>query len=164
MRVLALLTLVFPLICNAASAEYLKIFMMQPRDIILEKIDGVDELDRYVKEVQKNINVKISGMQHPASWGFVVMAVRQDGKIKAWLDSDEKFSDEVTNSIIETAQKTKPFSVNRGVVVFALGFSVNGAELPMNKVPFPNEWKTFAKCSNEDCAEKNAEAIVLDSW
>ena len=52
MKLLTLLMMLFPLACNAANAEYLKIYLMQPKNILLEKIGNVDDMDRYVKEVE----------------------------------------------------------------------------------------------------------------
>ena len=47
MKLLTLLMMLFPLACNAANAEYLKIYLMQPKNILLEKIGNVDDMDRY---------------------------------------------------------------------------------------------------------------------
>ena len=92
------------------------------------------------------------------------MAVRDDGKIKAWIDSDAEVPADVAKTMLKVAQNTKPFPVKKGAVIFSLGFATDGADLPADKVPFPNDWKQVAKCSNEDCAEKDAEEIVLKSW
>lgn len=164
MKVIAFLMMLLPIACQAANAEYLKIFMMQPRELILEKMDGVDELDRYLKEVEVNINKKISGMPLNQSWGFLVMAVRDDGKIKAWVDTDDAISQPIANAMTEVASNTKAFPVKQGAVIFALGFGIDGAALPINKMPFPEDWKKVSFCTNEDCSEVDAEAIVLKSW
>lgn len=164
LRILAVLMMLFPLISNAANAEYLKIFMMQPKELILQKIDNVDELDRYMKEVEVNINKKIADLPAKSSWGFLVMAVREDGQIKAWVDSDDEIPQEVSNAMLHVAKNTKGFPVNGGAVIFALGFGTDGSPLPLNKMPFPNEWKKLANCDNEECKELNAEEIVLKSW
>lgn len=52
-------------------------------------MDGVDEMDRYVKEVEVTINQKLAALTTKPTWGFLVMAVREDGKIKAWVDTDD---------------------------------------------------------------------------
>ena len=62
------------------------------------------------------------------------------------------------------AEETKAFTVKNGAVVFTLGFGIDGAALPENKMPFPNEWKKVAQCDNEDCKDLDTEAIVLKSW
>ncbi|HNZ56569.1 MAG TPA: hypothetical protein PL133_11050 [Methylophilaceae bacterium] len=164
MRLLAFLTLLLPLACNAANAEYLKIYLMQPKTTILNKMDGVDEMDRYVKEVEVTINQKLAALTTKPTWGFLVMAVREDGKIKAWVDTDDEVSPEVANIMKTVAEGTKAFSVKNGAVVFTLGFGIDGAALPENKMPFPNEWKKVAQCDNEDCKDLDTEAIVLKSW
>lgn len=164
MKIIAFLMLLIPTICNAANAEYLKIHLMQPKNVILEKLDGIDELDRYVKEVERTINKQISALPPAQSWGFLVIAVRDDGKIKSWLDTDDNVPAEIAKTMTDIAENTKPFTVKEGAVVFSLGFATDGGDLPANKMPFPNDWKQVANCNNEDCAEKNAEEIVLKSW
>jgi hypothetical protein len=122
-------------------------------------------MDRYVKEVEVNINQKLAEITPKAtSWGFLVIAVRADGKIKAWLDTDDAVPPAVASAMVSVAENTKAFAVKTGAVVFSLGFGVDGADLPVNKIPFPNEWKKVANCDNEDCQEKDVEAIVLKSW
>ncbi|NOT14846.1 MAG: hypothetical protein HOP21_04560 [Methylotenera sp.] len=164
MRLIALLLMLFPLLSHAANAEYLKIYLMQDKKIALNKMDGVDEMDRYMKEVEININKKLAPLPANPSWGFLVMAVREDGKIKAWLDTDDAISKEVANIMTSVAESTKGFKVNQGAVIFTLGFATDGADLPVNKMPFPTEWKQIAHCTNEDCQEVDVEKIVLKSW
>ncbi len=164
MKFLAAVLLLLPIVSHAANAEYLKVFFMQPKQIMQEKLDSLDEMDRYVKEVERKINQEIASLPAAQSWGFLVMAVREDGKIKAWLDTDDAVPAEVAKTMVNIAQNTKAFPVKQGAVVFSLGFATDGAELPNNKMPFPTEWKAVAKCDNEDCADKSAEEIVLKSW
>jgi hypothetical protein len=168
-KFLTFLIMVFSLawsgISNAANAEYLKIYLMQPKNIMLKKIDGMDDMDRYVKEIEVNINKKLSGISSTStSWGFLVIAVREDGKIKAWLDSDDVVPPAVATAMVSVAENTKAFAVKNGAAVIALGFGVDGATLPADKMPFPNEWKKVAQCTNEDCQEHDAETIALKSW
>lgn len=164
MRLIALLLLLTPLFSHASNAAYLKIYMMQDKQIALSKMDGIDDMDRYMKEVEANINKKLAPLPAHPSWGFLVMAVREDGQIKAWLDTDDTVPTEVATIMTSVAQATKGFKVKQGAVIFSLGFATDGADLPVNKMPFPTEWKQIANCSNEDCKEVDAEKIVLKSW
>ncbi len=109
------LALLAPLAGHASNAEYLKIYLMQPKEIILQKINGVDGLDRYIKEVETTINQKIAKSVLAQSWGFLVIAVRHDGKIKAWVDTDEEISPEIASAMIAVATHNKGFEVKEGV-------------------------------------------------
>lgn len=164
MKFLAAVLLLLPLASHAANAAYLRIFLMQPKEVMLQKLNGVDEMDQYVKEVERTINKEISALPEQQAWGFLVMAVREDGKVKAWVDTDDAVPATIATAMVNVAQKTKAFTVKNGAAVFSLGFALDGAELPVNKMPFPTEWKDVANCTNEDCAEKNIEEIVLKSW
>ena len=164
LRNLALLLMLLPTLSTAAEVSYLKIHLMQPKDLIENKIGSIDEMSRYIKQVEVGISDKLASISSNPTWGFLVIAVRNDGKIKAWLDTDEQVLPSITTAMIEIAQTTNSFPVNAGAVIFSLGFAINGADIPPNTMPFPNEWKTVSKCSNEDCADQNAEEIVLGSW
>jgi hypothetical protein len=156
--------MLLPLAGNAANAEYLKVVLMQPKQIMMAKMDGIDGLDKYVKEVEVNINKKIAEIAPAPAWGFLVFAVREDGKIKAWVDTDDTISPAISSAMIAVAEGTKNFAVKSGAVVFALGFGIDGANLPVDKMPFPVEWKKITNCSNEDCMQIDTEAVVLKAF
>lgn len=164
MRLLVMFLMLFPLASNAAEVDYLMINLMQPKELILEKTGNVDGLSRYIKQVEVDINKQLADVESQPAWGFLVIAVREDGKIKAWVDTDDQISEPVRNVMVNVAQGAKSFSVNSGAVVFALGFGVGGAGLPPNTMPFPEVWKKTANCHNEDCQETDAEALVLKTW
>lgn len=164
MKIFVLLLMLFPLVCSAAQANYLMIKLMQPKEIIENKIDGIDGMSRYIKQIEIDINNKLSSIEATQSWGFLVIAVRNDGKIKAWIDTDVEISPAIKKIMIDVAENSKSFSVNNGAVVFAIGFDIGDVGLPPYIMPFPNDWKKVAKCTNEDCQDKDVESIVLRSW
>lgn len=164
MRIFAFLLLLLPVISNAAQANYLMIKYMQPKETLEERLNGVDDLAKYIKQVEVNINQNISETRSTQTWGFLVIAVRDDGKIKAWIDSDAEVSPEISKLMIDTAQNAQAFSVNKGAVVFAIGFDIGNIGLPPYSMPFPNEWKKVAACTNEDCDKKEVEEIILKTW
>lgn len=163
-RTLVCLMMLVPLAGNAANAEYLKVILMQSKPAMMAKMDNIDGLDRYVKEVEVNINKKIAEMAPAPAWGFLVFAVREDGKIKAWVDTDDNVPPAVSSAMIEVAEGTKSFAVKAGAVVFALGFGVDGAGLPVDKMPFPVEWKKISNCTNEDCMQVDTESVALKAF
>jgi hypothetical protein len=163
-KIFVSLMMLLPLAGNAANAEYLKVIFMQPRPAMMAKMDNIDGLDQYVKEVEVNINKKIAEMAPAPAWGFLVFAVREDGKIKAWVDTDDNVPPAVSSAMIEVAEGTKSFAVKKGAVVFALGFGIDGAALPVDKMPFPVEWKKISGCTNEDCMQIDTEAVALKAF
>ncbi len=163
-RLFVCLMMLLPLAGNAANAEYLKVILMQPKPAMMAKMDGIDGLDQYVKAVEVNINKKIAEMAPAPAWGFLVFAVREDGKIKAWVDTDDTIPPAVSKAMIEVAEGTKSFAVKTGAVVFALGFGVDGAGLPVDKMPFPVEWKKISNCTNEDCMQIDTESVALKAF
>lgn len=164
MKIVAFLLMLLPLACDAAQANYLMIKLMQPKEVMLEKMDGVDGISQYIKQIELDINNKLSNVESSQSWGFLVIAVRNDGKIKAWVDSDVEVPASVERTMIDVAENTKSFSVNAGAVVFAIGFDIGGLGLPPYTMPYPNDWKKITKCTNEDCQNQDVEAVVLKAW
>lgn len=163
-RMFVCLMMLLPLVGNAANAEYLKVILMQSKPVMMTKMGGIDDLDRYVKEVEVNINKKIAEMPPSPAWGFLVFAVREDGKIKAWVDTDDNIPPAISSAMVEVAESTKSFAVKTGAVVFSLGFGVDGAGLPVEKMPFPVEWKKISGCTNEDCMQVDTEAVALKAF
>lgn len=164
MKKLLWLFLLIPAMSHAAQVDYLKINLMQPKKVIEAKTGPVDDMGRYLKEVETGINSKLENVNSKDGWGFLVIAVREDGKVKAWLDTDDKLPAEITETMVSVAQSTKSFPVKSGAVVFALGFGINGGDLPPNTMPFPVEWKKISTCENEDCNDVDVERLVLSTW
>jgi hypothetical protein len=164
MKHLVWMLLFLPAVSFGAQVEYLMIKLMQPGKVIEAKTGPVDDMGRYIKEVETEINQKLALEQVKPGWGFLVIAVRDDGRIKAWLDTDDVLPDVVTQTMTSVAESTEAFHVKSGAVVFALGFGVNGGSLPPYTLPFPSEWKKVANCSNEDCMQVDVEQLVLTTW
>ena len=164
MKNLVVLLMLAPFTCGAAEIDYLQINLMQPRELILQKMGGIDGMSRYIKEVEQSVHSRLSKVDSAPAWGYIVIAVRNDGKVKAWIDTDDQITAPVRKVMIDVAEGTKSFHVSSGAVVMALGFGINGADIPLNVMPFPEEWKKISNCTTENCKDQSAEEIVLKSW
>lgn len=163
MKFFALLAMLFPMVASAADIEYLTINLLQPQAVIMKKVGNIEGLSTYVKKIETDIRSKLASSDTQSAWGFLVIAVRDDGKIKAWLDTDDAVAADTAKTMVDIAENTAGFAVNNGAVVLALGFGIGGVALPQDKVPFPTDWKTLSKCTNEDCQQQDIEALVLQS-
>lgn len=164
MKFIAMLLMLFPLAASATDIEYLMIKMMQPKIATMKKVGNIEGMAKYIKQLEIDIREKLSTVESNANWGFLVIAVRNDGKIKAWLDSDDEVPPTVSKTMTSMAETRSGFTVKDGAVVFALGYAINGAPLPTEKMPFPVEWKKISGCNNEDCQGVDVEEVVLKSW
>ncbi|MEY3744310.1 MAG: hypothetical protein RLZZ541_1365, partial [Pseudomonadota bacterium] len=90
MKFIAMLLMLFPLVASATDVEYLMIKMMQPKIATMKKVGNIEGMAKYIKQLEIDIREKLSTVESNANWGFLVIAVRNDGKIKAWLDSDDE--------------------------------------------------------------------------
>ena len=164
MKYIAILLLLLPLTALASDIDYLMIKMMQPKVVTMKKLGDIEGMSKYIKQLEVDIKDKLSNVESNSNWGFLVIAVRSDGKIKAWLDSDDNVPAAVANSMTNLAENRPGFKVKEGAVVFSLGYAINGAPLPSDKMPFPIEWKKISHCTNEDCQDVDIEALTLNSW
>lgn len=164
MKKLVWLLLFLPALSQAAQVDYLMIKLMQPNKVIEAKTGPVDEMSRYIRQVEVGINNKLAKVPAKNGWGFLVIAVREDGKVKAWVDTDDDIPGFVSETMLSVAQSIRSFKVKTGAVVFALGFGINGGSLPPNTLPFPSEWKRKSLCDNEACMEVDIERLVLETW
>jgi hypothetical protein len=163
MKFFAFLVMLFPMAASAADIEYLTINLLQPNNVIMKKIGNIDGLSTYVKKIETDIRSKLSSSDTQSAWGYLVVAVRNDGKIKAWLDTDDAVAADVAKTMVDIAESTTAFAVNDGAVVLSLGFGIGGTAIPPQVLPFPAEWKKLSKCNNEDCRQQDVEALVLQS-
>lgn len=164
MKFIAMLLMLFPLAASATDIEYLMIKMMQPKIATMKKVGNIEGMAKYIKQLEIDIREKLSTVESNPNWGFLVIAVRNDGKIKAWLDSDDEVPPALSKTMTSMAETRLGFPVKDGAVVFALGYAVNGAPLPSEKMPFPVEWKKTSGCNNEDCQAVDVEEVVLKTW
>jgi hypothetical protein len=97
------------------------------------------------------------------SAGFLVLAVRADGRTNAWLDMVQPVPKEIETAVIKTARKIAPFPVKSGTLLVALDMTINGGFIPENVSPYPQEWLDYAN-NCKACGELDAETIVSKVW
>ncbi|MCX7627532.1 MAG: hypothetical protein N2Z69_03865 [Methylophilaceae bacterium] len=164
MKKILWLLLFLPTLSQAAQVEFPLINLIHPTRRVEAKTGPVDDMRRYIREVKTEISAQLANVQANPGWGFLVIAVREDGRIKAWLDTDDVLPSVVTQTMVSVAQSTEGFRVKSGAVVFALGFGINGGNIPLFTQPFPVEWKKAAACENHDCLRVDVERLVLETW
>jgi hypothetical protein len=134
---------------NAQAAEpftNFNVVLLQPSDVLEERVASVDAMAEYIKAVQSALRdaVLASGTKQSVS-GFVVVAVRPDLQSKVWLDFDTLLDLEARRQIVTKVLAVKPFEARKGPVVFALKVGLWGAKESRRVAPSPPEWKNVAK-------------------
>ncbi len=121
------------------------IIMLQTKDVFLERVSGMEALEVYVKALVDAVDGAVVKQPKSApSAGFLVVAVKPDGRSRIWLDVDPQLKDDIATSIRSAAQNVPPLPVKNGVVLFGIKISLWGGEPPKGMVPRPKEWEAEA--------------------
>ena len=146
-----LLSLLFIFLCNpcAQAAEpftNFNVVLLQPSDVLQERVPSVDAMADYIKSVQSAARdaVVASGSKQSVG-GFIVVAVRPGPQSKVWLDFDTLVDLGLQRQIIEKVQALPPFEARKGPVVFALKVGLWGGKESKRIAPAPAEWKNAAR-------------------
>jgi hypothetical protein len=118
--------------------------------------------------MQSNVWNVLKKADVPNSSGFLVVAVRSDGAIAAWLDMEPVIDPYYKEKIVEAVQKVPPFDVATGTVVFGIKFMVYTPQWFVDKTkhttrskPAPKEWKAArAKLANPD----DMDELMMAVW
>lgn len=149
MRALArtLLLLLLPQLAMAADAvTNLGVVLLQHGDVIQQRVQSVDALAEYIQKVQDAAAAALqSESQRKATGGFLVVAVRPNGKSKAWLDLEPEAPGTTQDMLRKSIEEIQPLEVRSGVVVFAIKVSIWGGKVPPRFAPAPSEWKAQAQ-------------------
>lgn len=144
---LGTLSLLLPQIAMAADAVTdLGVVLLQHGDVIQQRVQSVDALAEYIRKVQDATAAALqSESQREPTGGFIVVAVRPNGKSKAWLDLEPAVPGATEDTLRRSIEEVRPLEVRSGVVVFAIKVSVWGGKLPPRFAPAPSEWKAQAQ-------------------
>ncbi len=145
------LSLLFFVLCNpcAQAAEpftNFNVVLLQPGDVLEERVASVDAMAEYIKAVQSAVReaVVASGSKQSVG-GFIVVAVRPGLQSKVWLDFDTLVDLELQRQIAGKIQALPPFEARKGPVVFALKVGLWGGRESKRIAPAPVEWKSAAR-------------------
>jgi hypothetical protein len=127
--------------------EQLDVVLLQPGTLIEKRVDGgADAMADYLKRLGEAATeaMRANPQQIPSA-GFIVVAVRPEGKAHAWFDFKPALGEKTTAALSHVVETVPPTPVKSGDVVFALRVSLWGAKPPATVAPAPPEWKEAAR-------------------
>ena len=123
------------------------VVLLEKGDVIEQRVDGgSDAMAAYMKTLGQALTEAMRA--HPAQLptaGFVVVAVRPEGKTRSWFDFKPALADTTTAALAQAVAATPPMKVKSGDIVFALRVSVWSDKPPKAYAPAPQEWKDASK-------------------
>ena len=123
------------------------VVLLQKGDIIEQRVEGgSDAMAAYIKTLGEAVTEAMRA--HPAqipSAGFIVVAVRPEGKTRTWFDFKPALAEPTTVALANAVAKTPALPVKSREIVFALRVSVWSNQPPKAYAPAPQEWKDATK-------------------
>lgn len=162
-RLLPVILLMLPCLSRAADVEFHMIRFFDPTPVVKQRVNDTTALGEYLKKSQAAVRQKMRDYRLAPSAGFLVLAVRADGRTNAWLDMVQPLPKKVEIAVIKAARKIAPFPVKSGTLLVALDMTINGGFIPENVSPYPQEWLDYANNCHA-CGELDAETIVSKVW
>lgn len=154
---------VIPSLAAAAEIEFTMIRFFDPTAMVKQRVNNVEEVGEYLKKSQTAVRNKLKGYSLSPASGFLVMAIRADGRTNAWLDMMQPVPKDVEKAVIQTAREIAPFRVKSGTLLVSLDVGINGRYVEEGYSPYPQEWIDYASQCNA-CGELDAETIVNRVW
>ena len=139
------------------------IVLLQPGTLIEKRVEGgADAMADYLKRLGEAATAAMrDNPQQIPSAGFIVVALRPEGRAHAWFDFKPALSDKTTAALTRVVESVPPTPVKSGDIVFALRVSVWGAKPPSAYAPAPQEWKDAAKQAGR---KLDVDALVDQLW
>lgn len=160
-RLLCSFLLMFATLAQAAEPRFDEVVFFQSEQAMLEKQVKFEEVARFSRKLQSNIWNSLKKAKMPVSSGYVVIAVRADGQVAAWLDMEPALHEYYENEVLQAAMKTPPFFVGEGSVVFGIKMAIDTPKHTRKAKPDPKEWKQARKQLGNT---EDIEAVVNAAW
>ena len=155
------LLLMFSALAQAAEPRFDEVIFFQPEQVLLDKKVNFADLARFSRNMQSRIWNALKKVKMPVSTGYVVVAVRSDGEVAAWLDMEPALHEYYDNEVVQAVMKTPPFSVSDGIVVFGIKMAIDTAKHTRRTKPDPKEWKEARK---KVANPNDIEELALAAW
>lgn len=152
-RALLLGTLCAPPLVRAdaqVSVRNLGLVLLQPEDQMAERGITVDALEAYVARLLTAADEALrSEFQRRPSGGFIAMAVRTNGRSKAWIDLSPGLPASSEDKLRKALESVTPPAIQSGTLVFGVKLTLWGGSPPTRVAPAPSEWQAQAKLAGK---------------
>ena len=121
------------------------VVLLQPGTVLERRVDDA-ALAAWLQRVgaAATASLKAHPQQVPTA-GFLALAVRPGGRLKAWTDFKPALAADTETALLQAVDAVPPVSVTGGVVVVGLRVSVWGARPPERHAPAPDAWREAAR-------------------
>lgn len=158
----------FAALAQAVEVRFDAVYFFQSEQQLKEKQVDFEEVARFSRKMQAQVWKSLKKVNMPDSNGYLVVAVRADGQVAAWLDMQPALHEYYENEVVQAVRKIPAFSVADGSVVFGIKMTVDTPKIMSERFkhstrvrPEPAEWKEARKkLSNPE----DIEELVMAVW
>jgi hypothetical protein len=125
-----------------------------------DKQVNAQNLGRFARAAQSAVYKALKKYKLGSTNGYLVLAVRADGQVAAWLDLDPALHEFYEAQILEAVRSVQPFPVSQGSVVFAIKIAIDTPVFTAKDKPAPPAWDEAKKRIGED----DIEALSSAAW
>jgi hypothetical protein len=145
---------------QAAETRFDAYYFFQSDEAMQEKQVDAQGLGRFSRAVQSAVWKSLRKVKLAPSSGYLVLAVRADGKVAAWLDMEPALHEYYEAQILDAVKTVRPFPVAQGSVVFAIKMAIDTPVFTAKQRPAPKDWaEALQRLGDEDI-----EALVNAAW
>ncbi|MFL6657346.1 MAG: hypothetical protein ACJ8GW_04685 [Massilia sp.] len=144
MKFLAFLLCLSPLLANAAIYKTGPVVLLQPEAVLQSKELSAAAVGEYMRAGDAAAAAVIKAAKLPPSGGFLVFAIRADGKTNAWTDFAPPLPRAVEEKLVKSLRALPAFHVASGSLLIAQKVTVNGGPEPVTNLPNPAAWRAAA--------------------
>jgi len=150
-----------PFLGEAAEVKMESVLLMQPDVVYQESGVSAKELSEVIRRTVEETGKVWEEENMPASSGYIVLALRSDGEIKAWLDMEAELTEAVENKAVLQVQDIEGVQFAEGILVLAVQISVNEGGGVLERKPAPKAWLEALASFSEPV---DAQTLVKHLW
>lgn len=145
----------------AATPRFDSLYLYQSEAILVQKQIDFKDMARFSRDMQNAVWKAIKKADIPSTNGYIILAVRSDGQVMAWLDMQPGLHEYYDYEIVEAVRKVPAFKVSKGIAVFAIKMAIESPKHTTKPDPDPIAWKDAKK---KFVVPNQIEGLVLSLW
>lgn len=117
--------------------------LLQPNFVYAESGIDAAQIASVIRSTVEEVNQAWENETLPAGFGFIVIALRSNGQLNAWLDIEPELPEAIQNRAIMRIRQSQGPHFEASTIVFAICVSINNGHIDEQKKPFPQAWQKF---------------------
>lgn len=155
-------------LAQAVEVRFDSVYFFQSEEQLKEKQVDFEEVARFSRKMQAQVWKALKKVKMPDSNGYLVIAVRADGQVAAWLDMQAPLHEYYEYEVLQAVRRVPAFAVADGSVVFGIKMTLDTPKIMSERFkhtarakPEPAQWKEARKKLADP---EDIEELVMAVW